>query len=117
MRIKAAAILAFLILFIFIFFIFTAIAAAATQKVLYTFTGGADGAEPYAGLIFDPAGNLYGVTQNGGLYNGEQSLNLRHPPAAPGLRPFCTTSRAGATARIQLATWSWMPRATCTARS
>ncbi|MGA9642193.1 MAG: choice-of-anchor tandem repeat GloVer-containing protein [Terriglobales bacterium] len=80
MRIKAAAILAFLILFIFIFFIFTAIAAAATQKVLYTFTGGADGAEPYAGLIFDPAGNLYGVTQNGGLYNGGTVFELTPSP-------------------------------------
>jgi uncharacterized repeat protein (TIGR03803 family) len=41
---------------------------AATQKVLYAFTGGVDGSEPYAGVIFDPAGNLYGVTEFGGLY-------------------------------------------------
>jgi uncharacterized repeat protein (TIGR03803 family) len=41
---------------------------AATQKVLYAFTGGLDGNSPYAGVIFDPAGNLYGVTQAGGLY-------------------------------------------------
>lgn len=41
---------------------------AATQKVLYAFTGGLDGNSPYAGVIFDPAGNLYGVTQFGGLY-------------------------------------------------
>ena len=41
---------------------------AATQKVLYAFTGGVDGDIPYAGVIFDPAGNLYGVTQAGGLY-------------------------------------------------
>ena len=41
---------------------------AATQKVLYAFTGGLDGSEPYAGVIFDPAGNLYGVTEFGGLY-------------------------------------------------
>jgi len=25
--------------------------------------------QPYAGVIFDPAGNLYGVTQAGGAYN------------------------------------------------
>jgi uncharacterized repeat protein (TIGR03803 family) len=37
---------------------------------LYTFTGGLDGGQPFAsGVIFDPAGNLYGVTQYGGAYN------------------------------------------------
>ncbi len=41
---------------------------AATQKVLYAFIGGLDGDSPYAGVIFDPAGNLYGATQFGGLY-------------------------------------------------
>jgi len=35
---------------------------------LHTFTGGVDGGQPYAGVIFDPAGNLYGVTQYGGAY-------------------------------------------------
>ena len=35
------------------------LAHAATYKVLYTFTGIADGAQPYAGVIFDKAGNLY----------------------------------------------------------
>ena len=37
-----------------------------TEKVLYRFKGGRDGANPYAGLIFDGAGNLYGTTANGG---------------------------------------------------
>ena len=37
-----------------------------TEKVLYSFTGGTDGAEPLAGLILDKAGNLYGTTQIGG---------------------------------------------------
>jgi uncharacterized repeat protein (TIGR03803 family) len=36
------------------------------ETVLYTFTGGADGGNPYAGVIADPAGNLYGTTYNGG---------------------------------------------------
>jgi uncharacterized repeat protein (TIGR03803 family) len=36
------------------------------ETVLYSFTGGADGAIPYAGLIRDMAGNLYGTTYAGG---------------------------------------------------
>ncbi len=32
-----------------------------TERVLYSFTGGADGQWPLAGLIFDAAGNLYGT--------------------------------------------------------
>lgn len=36
------------------------------ETVLYSFTGGADGANPYSGLVADPAGNLYGTTSAGG---------------------------------------------------
>jgi uncharacterized repeat protein (TIGR03803 family) len=35
-------------------------------KVLYSFTGRADGGQPVAGLIRDSAGNLYGTTARGG---------------------------------------------------
>jgi uncharacterized repeat protein (TIGR03803 family) len=38
------------------------------ETVLYSFTGGADGAYPYSGLILDAAGNLYGTTAYGGPY-------------------------------------------------
>ena len=41
-------------------------AQAQTFKVLHTFTGGGDGANPYAGLTMDQAGNLYGTTSLGG---------------------------------------------------
>jgi uncharacterized repeat protein (TIGR03803 family) len=34
--------------------------------VLYSFAGGTDGVHPYAGLIFDQQGNLYGTTLMGG---------------------------------------------------
>jgi len=45
-------------------------APAATFRVLHTFTGGADGANPQAGLTVDAAGNLYGTAQNGGAGYG-----------------------------------------------
>jgi uncharacterized repeat protein (TIGR03803 family) len=42
---------------------------SGTETVLHTFTGGADGSEPYfAGVVFDKAGNLYGTTDNGSAY-------------------------------------------------
>lgn len=45
-------------------------AHAATETVLYTFTNGADGAVPFAGVIQDANGNLYGTApygSNGGV--------------------------------------------------
>jgi len=36
------------------------------ETVLYSFTGGNDGNSPSAGVIRDPAGNLYGTTSGGG---------------------------------------------------
>jgi uncharacterized repeat protein (TIGR03803 family) len=37
--------------------------------VLYSFRGGSDGALPYAGVILDAAGNLFGTTASGGSGN------------------------------------------------
>jgi uncharacterized repeat protein (TIGR03803 family) len=37
-----------------------------TESLLYRFTGGNDGADPFAGPILDSAGNLYGTTAYGG---------------------------------------------------
>jgi len=39
---------------------------AQSYKVIYTFQGGNDGEEPYAAMISDSAGNLYGTTEFGG---------------------------------------------------
>ena len=39
---------------------------AGQETVLYSFRGGADGAFPFAGVIRDSAGNLYGTTYVGG---------------------------------------------------
>jgi uncharacterized repeat protein (TIGR03803 family) len=40
------------------------------ETVLYNFTGGADGANPMASVVFDQAGNLYGTTEYGGARFG-----------------------------------------------
>lgn len=42
------------------------IEASGVESVLYSFTGMPDGANPYAGLVMDGPGNLYGTTENGG---------------------------------------------------
>jgi uncharacterized repeat protein (TIGR03803 family) len=42
------------------------LAPNGTFTTLYAFTGGADGGTPYASLVLDDAGNLYGTTQVGG---------------------------------------------------
>jgi uncharacterized repeat protein (TIGR03803 family) len=40
-----------------------------TEKVLHSFGNGKDAANPYAGLVSDTRGNLYGTTYQGGAYN------------------------------------------------
>jgi uncharacterized repeat protein (TIGR03803 family) len=47
----------------------TQFAHSQTFSVLYSFTGAADGATPWAPLIQDGAGNLYGTTSVGGDSN------------------------------------------------
>ncbi len=42
-------------------------AKAQSLIVLYSFTGGPDGGNPYADLIRDKAGNLYVTTAGGGV--------------------------------------------------
>jgi uncharacterized repeat protein (TIGR03803 family) len=42
------------------------LAPDGTETVLHVFTGGCDGAIPFAALLADKAGNLYGTTQSGG---------------------------------------------------
>jgi uncharacterized repeat protein (TIGR03803 family) len=37
-----------------------------TESALHNFTGGNDGANPFATPMFDPAGNLYGTASSGG---------------------------------------------------
>ena len=50
-------------------------ARAAREKVLHTFAYNRKGANPFGNLVFDPAGNLYGVTISGGGNNQSCSEN------------------------------------------
>jgi uncharacterized repeat protein (TIGR03803 family) len=68
------------------------------EKILHNFNG-KDGGFPFAALIFDSAGNLYGTTSRGGLYGGGTVFELS--PNADGgwtrkvLHSFNTNSSDG----------------------
>ncbi|MGC9950923.1 MAG: choice-of-anchor tandem repeat GloVer-containing protein [Bryobacteraceae bacterium] len=53
------------------------------ETVLYSFTGGGDGANPYAGVVLGAHGAIYGTTQEGGGTGNGVVFELT-PPAAPG---------------------------------
>jgi uncharacterized repeat protein (TIGR03803 family) len=57
--------------------------SGATERILYNFSGGSDGAQPGGGVIFDAAGNLYGTTYRGGTANAGTVYQLK-PPATSG---------------------------------
>jgi len=46
------------------------------EALLYSFQGGSDGAQPFAGLIADDAGNLFGTTASGDPYGGGTIFEL-----------------------------------------
>jgi len=56
---------------------------AWTESVLYSFTGGNDGASPSAGLVIGPTGEIYGTTEYGGAATDGVVFELT-PPASPG---------------------------------
>ncbi len=47
----------------------SSVIAPWTESILYNFTNGSDGGWPYSGVVLDQAGNLYGTTFYGGLYD------------------------------------------------
>ena len=59
-------------------FLFAGSASAATEKVLYSFTGGNDGSQPDAGLTRGPNGSFYGSTFYGGTANQGVVFQLTH---------------------------------------
>jgi len=76
------------------------------ETVLYSFTGGADGYNPSAGLVRDAAGNLYGTTSGGGFSNygtvykidatGKRTLLYSFTGGADGQHPFAGLIRDAA---------------------
>ena len=60
---------------------------AWTEKVLYSFRGGSDGADPFGNLVFDRAGNLYGAASGGGdsaCFDGCGTIFELSPPQTQG---------------------------------
>ncbi len=49
-----------------------------TEKVLYSFLGGSDGGFPFAGLVMDKPGNLYGTTTQYGASCCGTAFELKH---------------------------------------
>lgn len=64
------------------------LAIAINQYSNNNFTGGDDGALPYAGLTMDPAGNLYGTTENGGRAGFGTVFKLAHKGSGWVLNPL-----------------------------
>jgi len=67
-----------------------------TERVLYRFTGGADGASPEAGLVMDSTGNIYGTTLAGGCLPNCSGTGygtvFKLAPPAPGSKNWAFTT-------------------------
>ncbi|HSZ01451.1 MAG TPA: choice-of-anchor tandem repeat GloVer-containing protein [Terriglobales bacterium] len=89
LRLRSTAVLGLMVLATGILAASSAQAQAFT--VLYSFTGGADGAEPISGLIMDPAGNLYGTTAAGGVFHNRTAAGVVFKLDATGVETVLAT--------------------------
>jgi uncharacterized repeat protein (TIGR03803 family) len=87
------------------------------EHVIHTFTGGADGSEPQAGVVFDSAGNLYSASVYGGTLSAGNITysNLPSSQTKAGRKRFCTTLPVAQTERPPGTRPFWAPPATSTA--
>jgi uncharacterized repeat protein (TIGR03803 family) len=69
--------------------------ASGQETILYNFLGGADGANPYAGVIADAAGDLYGTTNNGGPANAGTVYKISSTGQKTVLYSFTGTTDGG----------------------
>jgi uncharacterized repeat protein (TIGR03803 family) len=67
-------------------------ALAQTLTVLHNFTGSPDGLQPFAGLVRDAAGNLYGTTNNGGSSNYGTVFKVSESGKETVLYSFCSAN-------------------------
>jgi uncharacterized repeat protein (TIGR03803 family) len=65
---------------------------AGNEKVLYTFTGGTDGGIPFAGLIRDAKGNLYGTTSSDGSGFAGTVFKLDNTGQLTVVHSFCSAT-------------------------
>lgn len=83
------------------------VTATGTESVLYSFTGGADGEHPIAGLVRDSkTGNLYGTTVYGGATNngtvfmvtpsGSEKVLYSFTGGRDGANPYSSVTLSGA---------------------
>jgi uncharacterized repeat protein (TIGR03803 family) len=70
------------------------------ETVLYSFTGGADGGNPYAGVISDAAGNLYGTTYGGGTQSGGVIFKIAQQYTITGQVTFQGAGLSGVTVTL-----------------
>lgn len=90
MRVKAIAIFTEVLLLV-------GGAWASTEKVLYNFAGGSDGANPYdtGSLARDRSGNLYGTTYQGGSCGAGTVFELSNTGEETVLHSFCLGDDGG----------------------
>ncbi|HEY6370057.1 MAG TPA: choice-of-anchor tandem repeat GloVer-containing protein [Candidatus Sulfotelmatobacter sp.] len=71
--------------------------SSGKEKVLHSFSGGSDGANPMAAPVLDAAGNMYGTTSAGGPYfgtvymvdaAGKESILYRFTGGSDGAYPY-----------------------------
>ena len=65
------------------------------EKVLYSFPGGANGGNPYAGLVSGPGGSFYGTTASGVHGAGGVTFQLIKTQGVWTEKVLCTFDGAG----------------------